>query len=275
MTDRSLAGRTACITGATGGLGGAIASRFADAGATLLLVGRSHERLQQLAGAGVRTFACDLADPSAPAAIAREAGAIDILVNNAAVHGPIGPLVENDWDEWERAFRVDFLAVAALCRLTVPAMRGGAKIINISGGGATGPRPNFTAYGSAKAALVRFSESLAQELQPRGIDVNCVAPGAMNTRLLREVVDAGREVAGAREVEIASRAEGEEACGRAAELCLFLASSASDGITGKLISAVWDPWTDFPQHVNDLRATDVYTLRRIVPTERGLDWGRD
>jgi len=289
----TLAGQSCIITGASRGLGAAIARHFWLAGARLLLVARSKEALERLVqelGAcadhpcnaeGVPHFlSCDLADPGAPARIADEAhrrlGGVRVLVNNAALQGPIGPAWENDWAEWERAFRVNFLSPVDLCRRVVPMMGGaGGKIINISGGGATGPRPGFTAYGSAKSALVRFSETLAMETRTLGIDVNCVAPGAMSSAMTEEVLAAGPLRAGEREYRDAERIRQQQAspAERAAALCLYLASSASDGITGKLISAVWDPWDALADHLDDLRRTDVFTLRRIVPADRGLGWG--
>jgi 3-oxoacyl-[acyl-carrier protein] reductase len=283
-----LAGRRAIITGASRGLGASVAEAFWQAGADLLLVARSgpaledvRSRLGPRRGQQAHALAADLAETGTPAAVMAQARkvfpALDVLVNNAAVQTPIGPVWENDWDEWQRAFHLDLLAPVQLCRLCVPWMaeRRQGKIVNLSGGGAAGPRPRFSAYGTAKAALVRFSETLAEETRAVGIAVNCVAPGALPTALVEDIVRAGPGAAGPDEYEKARRilAEGPEALRRAARLCVFLASSASDGITGKLISAVWDPWEALPEHVRELRETDVYTLRRIVPGERGFSWG--
>jgi NAD(P)-dependent dehydrogenase (short-subunit alcohol dehydrogenase family) len=105
--------------------------------------------------------------------------------------------------------------------------------------------------------------------------VNSIAPGALNTRLLDEVLQAGPEKVGKSFYERAlkQKAEGGSSLERAAQLAVFLASAASDGITGKLISAVWDPWEHFPEHLDDLQKTDIYSLRRIVPKDRGQSWG--
>jgi 3-oxoacyl-[acyl-carrier protein] reductase len=140
------------------------------------------------------------------------------------------------------------------------------KIINISGGGATSPRPDFSAYATAKCALVRFTETLAEELKDFGIDVNAVSPGAMNTRMLDEVLEAGPRAA-RREYAAAlnRREEGGASPENAAELVAMLASNLCDGITGKLISAVWDDWKQLPERAKELAATDAYTLRRVSP----------
>ena len=202
---------------------------------------------------------------------------IDILVNNAGVYGPKGLVEDVGWDEWEQALRVNLFGSVLCCRAVLPHFRGNryGKIIQLSGGGATSPLPRLSAYAASKAAVVRFAETLAEEVRGTGIDVNAIAPGALNTRLLYEVLDAGPDLVGE---EFFERALGQRSSGGtplelAARLAVFLASGDSDGITGKLISAPWDRWEDFPSITDDLRETDVYTLRRIVPADRGLSWG--
>jgi NAD(P)-dependent dehydrogenase (short-subunit alcohol dehydrogenase family) len=157
----------------------------------------------------------------------------------------------------------------------VPIMRrqGHGKIIALSGGGATQPLPHLSAYAAAKAGVVRFAETLAEELKGSGIDVNSVAPGALNTRLLDEVLVAGPERVGNSFYERAlrQRQEGGTPLEKGAELIAFLASAESDGITGRLLSAVWDDWSALPDQRERLSQSDVYTLRRIVPADRGWD----
>ncbi len=284
-----LARKNALITGASRGLGREIARAMWRHGANLLLVARAETTLLELreqlltsrrAQQQVHVVAADLASEDAVPKVAEAArrvwDRVDILVNNAAVLGPIGNAWENDWDEWQATLRVDLIAPVALCRTFVPWMiqSGGGKIINLSGGGATAPRARFSAYATAKAGLVRFSETLAEEVKGSNIQVNCVAPGALSTDMNRAVLRAGAERAGANEharaVELAKSDIGIPT--QAADLCIFLASSAADGISGKLISAAWDPWQKLADHVEELQASDIYTLRRIVPRDRGKNW---
>ncbi|HEX8168870.1 MAG TPA: SDR family oxidoreductase [Beijerinckiaceae bacterium] len=286
-----LSGTTALITGAGQGLGAAIAKTFVQEGASVLLNGRHEdklravaEELRALAGPDRRIEiapgdVASLADTERVVARAREAlGRIDVLVNNAGLYGPMGRTDEVDWDEWVYALNVNLLGTVACCRAVTPLMiaQGGGKIVNVSGGGATNPLPRLTCYAASKAAVVRFTESLALELKEFGITVNALAPGALNTRMMDQLLAAGPEKVGAdfhrRMAKIAE--EGGTPLEVGAEAAAFLASPKSDGITGRLISAVWDPWRDLDEEKRAaIAGSDVYTLRRIVPADRGFGWG--
>jgi NAD(P)-dependent dehydrogenase (short-subunit alcohol dehydrogenase family) len=277
------------ITGASRGLGAAMAKAFWRTGSNLVLVARNELALnaliESLESRGEQTafpIRCDLSSPGAIDTIIQKTqkkfNYLDVLINNAAIQGPIGPSWNNDWDAWHMTMEVDLFAPIHLSQhcaeWMIPQKKG--KIICISGGGATNSRPNFSAYAVAKTGLVRFCETLADELRDHNIQVNCIAPGAMATVMTEEIVKAGPEKAGQKEYDSAvkMREHLEQASlDRAAELAVFLASPAGDGISGKLISAVWDPWVDLPAHVADLQQTDIYTLRRIVPRDRGKLWG--
>jgi 3-oxoacyl-[acyl-carrier protein] reductase len=284
-----LSGLRALVTGAYGTLGTAICQRLRADGAALLLVGRSADRLQDLAAAlaaaspgpaGLEILAVDLAAPDAVeriTATVAAGGGLDLLVNNAAIQGPIGPLWENDWEAWQETIRLDLLVPVALCRSLVGQFgRDGrrGKIVNISGGGATGPRPNFSAYGVAKAALVRFTETFAHEVRERAIDINAIAPGALASQMTQAILAAGTVRAGNNEAATARKAAAGDGTAQntAAALVGWLASGASDGVTGRLLAALWDPWPTLDQRVAELAASDIYTLRRIVPEDRGRRW---
>lgn len=286
---RPLAGRNAIITGASEGLGFEIARAYVVEGASVLLSARNGARLQErladlrgIAAAGQRVLAltADVSREADVRALASHAidelHRIDVLVSNAGVYGPKGRIEELDWQQWVHALEINLLGPALLCRFLLPHMRtnGYGKIIQLSGGGATSPMPRISAYAASKAAVVRFAETIAEETRGSGIDVNSIAPGALNTRMLDELLEAGPDVVGREHYEraVKQKNDGGAAPARAAALAVFLGSAASDGITGKLISAVWDPWEDLASHARDL-AGDVYTLRRIVPADRGFDWG--
>ncbi len=285
----ALKGKKAIITGASQGLGLAIARAYLAEGAVLLLGARDAVLLQREAealsaqaapGQQVLWQALDVSQDASVSALvdlARERwGGLDILVNNAGVHGPKGLLDEIDWAEWVNAIQINLLGTVNMCRVALPLLRQSTrgKIINLSGGGATAPFPRVSAYAASKAAVVRFTETLAHELSEAAIDVNAVAPGALNTRLLEDILAAGPDKAGAERhaQALEQKAKGGASMVDAAALCVELASARGDGIRGRLISAVWDPWRDLMALKPKLENSDIYTLRRIVPKDRGMDF---
>lgn len=286
----TLEGRAAIITGASQGLGLAIARAYVTAGAEVLMCARDAKMLEQaqeevakLATRGQKVVA-HVADISRRADVDRLVATalqvfprLHILVNNAGVYGPMGPIEEVDWDAWVQAIGINLLGSVLMCRAVLPHFKAHryGKIVQLSGGGATSPLPRISAYAASKAAIVRFAETLAEEVRDDRIDVNAIAPGALNTRLLDQVLEAGPEKVGRAFYDrmVDQKAQGGTPLEKGASLAVFLGSAASDGITGKLISAVWDPWETLPEHLEDLHETDIYTLRRIVPKERGMTWG--
>lgn len=282
--------KTAIITGASQGLGAHIAHRFVAAGANVMLCARDSKALQSLTDElrakaapeqKIAFHACDITHEDSPrelvAATIKQLGGVHVLVNNAGIWGPKGEVEENDWSEWVYTVQINLLASVMMCREVLPAMKqqGYGKIIQLSGGGATKPMPRTSAYAATKAAVVRFAETLAEEVRGTGITVNAIAPGAMNTRMLDEMLAAGPEKLG--EAHYANLVKQQQSGGDspedAADLAVFLASAAGDAITAKLISAKWDNWRDFPAHSDELNKSDVYTLRRIAGRERDMNWG--
>ena len=235
----------------------------------------------------------------------RELGSLQALVLNAGIYGPMGPTESVPLDEWRRAMEINLFGVLLPCRAVIPhfksefSNRGNEakiqignrkseignkmepphvgcykKIIILSGGGATNPLPNISSYAASKAAAVRLMETLAEELKEFHVDVNAIAPGALATRLVDEVLAAGPEKVGAAFFEKNKqwKEKGAVPLELGARLAVYLASAESDGITGKLISAQWDPWEKLHEFKKDLSG-DIYTLRRIVPKDRGKTWG--
>ena len=202
---------------------------------------------------------------------------LDVLINNAAIHGPIGPSDNTEISEWFDAFQVNLFTPIMLCNSFCKIMekRGGGKIINISGGGATSPRPNFSCYAITKTALVRFTEILSIEVKNKNITANCVAPGMMNTKLLKEIITAGKDITNEKEYIDALNYinKKDQNFNAVNELLLFLTTNKAKNITGKLISAVWDKWQDWPDNVDKLSNSDLYTLRRITARDKNMDWG--
>jgi NAD(P)-dependent dehydrogenase (short-subunit alcohol dehydrogenase family) len=283
-----LSGRNAIITGASQGLGKAIAEQFIREGSNVVLCARSANELnatrEDLAKISperkVLARACDVANESEVndlvAFAQRELGAIQVVVCNAGIYGPMGPTESVDLNDWRRAMDINVFGVLLPCRALIPHFKkvGYGKIVVLSGGGATNPLPNISAYAASKAAAVRLAETFAEELREFHVDVNCVAPGALKTRLVDQVLAAGPDKVGAAFFAKNKKwaEEGATPLQLGASLCVYLASAESDGITGKLISAQWDPWRTLQEHRDELAKSDIYCLRRIVPEDRGKKW---
>ncbi len=246
-----------CIAGASRGIGEALARAFAADGASLLLLARSAsvltlaEELSQAAPSMGQC--CDVSSWSevqnAIETGREKFGHIDVLVNSAALLGPTGVLWSTNPDEWASTVNANLTGTYNTMRAVLPHMiearRG--KIINFAGGGAAYAYPNFTAYGASKAAIVRLTETVAVEAAPFNVQANVIAPGAIETEMLKAVRRAGGEVrtVGTMDQPVA--------------LVRYLASPESDHITGRFIHAK-DDYRDWPHSLS----ADSYTLRRVT-----------
>ncbi len=264
--------RTAVITGAGRGIGKRLAIAFAKEGAKVGLVARTLPELHLAqmeithAGGASMVAPADVADSSqvwdAIDAVRRRFGRIDILINAAGIQGPVGPVSGADPKAWAQVVQVNLVGVFYCCRAVLPEMiaRRSGKIVNLSGGGAGYSRPFFSGYAASKAGLVRFTETLADEVAAHNIQVNALAPGATYTHMTDQVLEAG-ERAGAKAQEEArqtqlSRGTPPE---KQIALALFLVSPRSNHVTGKFIG-VQDDW----QRLERSALTPEYlTLRRV------------
>lgn len=280
-----LKNKKAAIFGGSRGIGKAIAKAFLEDGAEVFLIARNIKELdsaqKELSPLGeVHIGAADVSRPEdvlqAAAEVKKIFGEIEVLVNAAGVYGPIGILTEADPEEWRKALEINLFGTFLTTRSFTPLMKGrkNACVINFVGGG-EGAYPHFSSYVSAKGGIARFTETAAEELKRWNIRVNAIAPGAVNTKLLDDLLAAGPERSGKENYEKAlkQKESGGVPSEAAAKICVFLASDAAEGLTGKVFSAVWDPYETFPDHRADIASTDVYTMRRVRPGWRGFGWG--
>ena len=268
----SVEGLNVVITGAGRGIGKRLAIGFAARGARVGLVARTGGELDltdleiKHAGGISHKLAADVRDFERLNGVfelmRHRHGSIQVLICAAAIQGPIGPFHKVSMKAWSDTIETNLMGVVNSCRAVVPKMienrRG--KIIVLAGGGAATPRPNFTAYSASKAAVVRFSESLAEELRDQNIQVNCFSPGGAYTTMTDEILRSG-DAAGWKEIEGAEKIQqtGGIKPEKQIELASFLASEVSNHISGKFLH-VEDDW----KRLETAQVTpDLFTLRRL------------
>jgi 3-oxoacyl-[acyl-carrier protein] reductase len=252
------------------GIGFEVSRALADRGARLIIVGRGtaalDDALGRLSGSGHERLALDVSDSSAwPAAMAvvDAGGALHGVVTAAGVLGPIGSLDTVPAGEFAAAVAINLVGTALALHAALPRLRASAgRAVTFSGGGGTGPLVRFDAYAASKAGVVRLTENVAAD---GAIEINCVAPGFVATRMHEVTLAAGPNVVGPKyfartrdQIETGGFPASE-----AAELVAFLLGPGAAGITGRLISAQWDPWRE-PEFRDRLRHDpDLGKLRRI------------
>lgn len=276
-----LENHNAIITGGASGLGLAISTAFVKSGASVSICGTNQEKLLATQSELLNLKQNDnqkifihQTDVSIEEEVKifiensiKQLGHVNTLVNNAAIYGPKGLSENIDATEWMKTMSNNMFSVFLTCKYILPHMksRNTGNIINLSGGGEK-PFPRFSAYATSKAAVVKFSEVLAEEVRQNGISVNSIAPGAMNTALLDEVLDSNPDIVGQDFFEkcVQQKENGGIDPNIAAKLCLYLSSSNGKKITGKLISAIWDDWENMHNNLESIDGTNLYTMRRIV-----------
>jgi NAD(P)-dependent dehydrogenase (short-subunit alcohol dehydrogenase family) len=269
-----LSAKRVLVTGGRMGIGFAVAHECLRLNARVVICARDSsavfkavEELKNVAGKdrveGAVADVTDLAQiENALDLLESHFGPVTSLVHAAAVQGPAGEITSVDPAQWLDAVRIDLFGGFLTARQTCARMKkAGGRIVLLSGGGATAPLPELTAYACSKAGIVRLAETIAIEMAPHGIEVNALAPGLVATRMLDQAVAAGRIP----KIEPVPAKV-------AAEAAAFLISDRARGITGKLLAAPYDGWGEWPRHLEELKDSDLFTLRRIVPRDRGMDW---
>lgn len=280
-----LDGQVAVVTGGGHGIGRAIALALAGAGAHVVVAGRQVGYLEETVGlmcsAGGAGGTC-VVDVTQPEAVERMVadlmaahGRIDLLVNNAGRYRAIGPVWEADPANWWQDVTVNLFGTFNCCRAFLKPMvaRGAGKIVNMSGGGSLGPIPYSTAYVTAKAAIVRFTETVQQEVAEHGVNVYAIIPGFVKSEMTERLAASaeGRRWA----PWIAERlARGDHYDPRlAGRLCVFLASRAGDRLGGRFLLAFED-YVRVAERAEEVIAGDLYTLRRITLDHPGGEAAR-
>jgi short-subunit dehydrogenase len=274
------------VSGVTGYFGLKITEHLASQGKDLLLGARDENKLQAIVSKLskqyphqiFRGFTCNLASPEA------WQSAIDILngftvreyINCSGIQGQLGPSSELTYEEMNAVFNVNLFSSIFFTNHFVNKItdRDELSIIHFSGGGSTSPRPLFMSYSLSKTSLVRFIENFAIENWTGNIKINAIAPGVAPSKMQEEVLR-NESLRQSKDyvISLKSLSDQHYDMTKLLNLCDFLLTDRSKGITGKLISAEWDNWTEWPNYIEKLKDSDLYTLRRITAKDRGQEWG--
>ena len=274
------------ISGASGFAGLLLTEHLASQGKDLLLSGRDLDKLEELVqdlfkrypGQNFRAFQCDLAFPD------KWNSAIEVLnefsvneyINCSGIQGQLGPSSALKYEEMKTVFDVNLFSSIFFTNYFANRLTENDKlsVIHFSGGGSTNPRPLFMSYSLSKTSLLRFIENFALENLNENIRINAIAPGVMPSKMQTEVVE-NKTLRESKDyiTSIKSLSDENYDARKLLDLCDFLLTEKSDGITGKLISAEWDNWAEWPNKLDQLNNSDLYTLRRITGRDRGQHWG--
>ena len=275
------------ITGASRGLGFQLAKKFARLGNHLLLCARNIKNLKKKERELIRSknqkviiLKADISKKNDVQKIIKtcikKLKKIDVLINNAGILGPKGEFDSLNFREFKKTIDTNFYGSVLMCKEVLPHFKRArkGKIIQLSGAGAINSMPMFTAYAASKAAIVRFSETLADEVKKFNIQINSVAAGAINTRMLDEILKAGPQKVG---INFYQKIKKQKESGGipfqlVIDLIVYLSSNQSDKITGKILSPKWDDWKVLSKNSKLIMKKDVFTLRRIRGNDRGIKW---
>ena len=285
-------GKVTIVTGASRGIGFEVAKSFLKYGSNLVIcsgnlkrIKNSFKKLKKIKNNKQKIFylKTDISSQKQVKKLInftiKKFKKIDILINNAGIYGPKGFIEKVNWEYWIKTIKINLFGSILLCKEVMPYFKklNKGKIIQLSGGGAAAPLPRISGYAVSKVGIVRFIENLSEELKDYNIDVNSVAPGTINTNMLSEILKAGPKKIGhyAYKKALKQKKLGGSSYEDACNLILFLGSNYSDGIRGKLISAIWDDWKNWSNHKSILAKSDLFTLRRITSNDRGIKWGQN
>jgi 3-oxoacyl-[acyl-carrier protein] reductase len=276
----------AFISGATGFAGSLLADHLANQGVGLVLSSKDEIALSaQISrikdcypSIFLDSIICDLADPNSWYSTAHNLKKFKInsYINCSGIQGQLGPISSISHEEIERVFNINLFSSIYFSNFFAKEIRDNQRlsIIHFSGGGAAGPRPYFMPYSLSKTALVRFVENFAAENSKKNIQINAVAPGVLPSKMQIQILDSLNAFECVDNL-IAAKSLAEEHFDKTRLLNLidFIRSDKSFPITGKLISAEWDKWSEWTDHADELIETDLYTLRRVTARARGKNWG--
>jgi 3-oxoacyl-[acyl-carrier protein] reductase len=251
------------IIGSGGGIGKELTKNLISSEHEICKIGRSKQ--------DGFSFQCDVSNLESIKTCVKEIEKkwklVDALICCHGVQSPIGLTINTDPIKWSNNIDINlkgtYYAIHSFYSLLSKSLNN-SKILCFSGGGSTNVRPNLSAYAVSKTGIVRLVETLATELKDKSIDINAISPGAIFTNMTIEILNSKND-AGTKEFNDAIKLskDNTDKINKLTELVNFLLSTKSDGISGKLISSLWDNWQDLNTFKEKLKNPDYLTLRRI------------
>jgi len=260
------------ITGGTSGIGENLAQSLSIKN-TVIICGTNKDKLLENKNPNIKSYKCDVSNEKSVISFSKllnkKYQKIDVLINCAGTYGSIGKFYNLDFKNWKKAIEVNFFGTFLMCKYFLKLLKKSKikKIINFSGGGAFYSFPNYSSYATSKAALVRFTETIADELKLEKILVNCIAPGFVSTNIHKKTIKSGPKSVGKifYSETLSKLKEGGTPFEKIFKCVSFLISKESKSLTGKTISVNFDPWNKkkFQKNINKLKDSDELTMRRI------------
>lgn len=279
------------ITGASDGLGFELAKKFIENDANLIICSSNKKRIKsaylkliKIKKTDQKIYFCKTNLKNEKEIykfikfINKKINKIDCLINNAAILGPMGNLEEVNWKKFKKTFQINFFSAALIIKLLLPKFKKQkeGKIIQLAGGGSSSPSIKRNPYATSKSAITRLVENVSEELKllRTNVQINSVSPGIMNTKMFRKIIRSSKKILGNKiNKELRAKNKKKTDYNKIIELIFFLSSKYSNKITGKNISANWDNWKNWIKDLQKIRNTDLYTVRRIVGSDRNFTKG--
>jgi NAD(P)-dependent dehydrogenase (short-subunit alcohol dehydrogenase family) len=263
------------LTGASSGIGAGIFEALVAEGHMVFACARRSELLTKVTDNHPTAFGwpCDVSDEEQVrefiSRVKSETPYVDALINCAGSYGTIGPIDQTDSREWLETMQVNLFGTYLMCKHSLPLLSGAvsAQIINMAGGGAFSPLPNYSAYAASKVAVVRLTECLAMELSSRGIMVNAIAPGFVVTNIHEATLVAGEQRTGKlvyNKTKVLMQ-QGGVPLSNVISFIQYILSGELTGLTGKTIALNFDRWQTpaFKQNIEEISRSDLFSLRRF------------
>jgi 3-oxoacyl-[acyl-carrier protein] reductase len=264
------------LTGASSGIGKELVKNFSKKDFNLIVCSRSRSELKKLKKIkeNIKYFKCDVSRESDVLKLKKFASKyfkkIDVIINAAGIYGEIGRFDKLNFTNWKKAIEVNFFGTVLICKYFIDLLLKSKvkKIINFSGGGAFNAFPNFSAYACSKAAVVRFTENLAEEFKNYGVVANCIAPGFNATSMQDDVLKAGKIKAGKKFYDFVKKQVNKKKNYQISipiNCINFLINNNLKSINGRTISANFDQWSSkkFEKIINKKKNSDLFLMRRI------------